>query len=62
MTFLSYVSISIWEISGIKMITVLPREADGPAGVHQGVFVPQQLQLAIHNAHVGRDGVSVSGG
>lgn len=43
------------------MITVLPREADGPAGVHQGVFVPQQLRLAIHNTHVGRDDASVSG-
>lgn len=37
------------------MITVLPWEADGPAGVHQGVFVPQQLSLAIHNALVGGD-------
>lgn len=58
-TFLSYVSISIWEISGIKMITGLPREADGPAGAHQGVFVPRRLRLAIHNALVGRDGASV---
>lgn len=49
MTFLSYVSISIWEISRIKMITPLLREADGPAGVHQGVFVPQQLKLVVHN-------------
>lgn len=48
-TFLSYVSISIWEISRIKMITGLPREAHRPAGVHQGVFVPKQLQPAIHN-------------
>lgn len=40
------------------MITVLPREADGPAGVHQGVFVPQQLRLAIHNTHVGREELS----
>lgn len=58
-TFLSYVSISIWEISRIKMITVLPREADGPAGVHQGVFVPLQLWLVIHNAHVGRDDAAI---
>lgn len=34
------------------------READGPAGVHQGVFVPQQLRLAIHNTHVGREELS----
>lgn len=58
-TFLSYMSISIWEISRIKMITVPPWEADGPAGVHQGVFVPQQLQLAIHNSHFGRDDASI---
>lgn len=49
-TFLSYVSISIWEISRIKMITGLPREAHRPAGVHQGVFVPKQLQPAISHA------------
>lgn len=49
MTFLSYMPISIWEISGIKMITGLPRDMCSPTGVHQGAFVPQQLQLAIHN-------------
>lgn len=48
-TFLSYVSISIWEISRIKMITPPLWEADGPAGVHQGVFVPRHLKLVIHN-------------
>lgn len=31
------------------MITGLPRDMCSPTGVHQGAFVPQQLQLAIHN-------------
>lgn len=48
-TLLSYVPISIWEISGIKMITGLPRDTCSPTGVHQGAFVPQRLQSAIHN-------------
>lgn len=30
-----------------------------PAGVHQGVFVPLRLWLAIHNIRVGKDDASV---
>lgn len=42
------------------MITALLQEGDGPAGVHQGVFVPRQLWLVIHNTCYGRDSEFIS--